>query len=124
MSKGTSIYTALNVTAIKAIVGDDIYPVVMPQTVNGTAIVYYLSSVLPNPTKDGPSSMDSILVDVLAIARKYTEVDTLSEVIRTAMEAHTSTTIQSIRYQTEQDDFDFETRKYMRIIQLKVRFNR
>ena len=122
---GIALYTALTASSsITDVVGQNIYPVAIPQAVTGPCIVYAIGSSLPNPTKDGPSTLDTVLCDVFCIAKHYAVVDSLAETIRTTLEAYTASEIQSIRYQTESDDFDQETEQYIRQIQFKIRKTR
>ena len=122
---GTIIYTALSGSStITAIVGENVFPVVIPQAVKGPANVYAIGSNITNAVKDGPSTMDTYLFDVMSISKKYSEVDNLADKVRTALETTTATGVQSIRYQSEQDDFIMETEMYVRTAQFKIRINR
>ena len=122
---GTTIYSALsNAEAITAIVGTRIYPVVMPQEEKGVSIVYSIGSNNPDQTKDGPSTLETYFFEIYCVSKRYTEVDALASLVRSTLEAYTSTAVQTIRYQSEADDFEFETRSYLRIIQFKIRIKR
>lgn len=123
---GTILYTALSTNnAVKAIVGTNVFPVLVPQEIKGDSIAYALTANLPDETKDARSSLDTYSFDVFCVSKGYKIVDDLSVTVRTALEALTGTTgVQSCRYQTERDDFDAVTTRFIRIVSFKLRKTR
>lgn len=121
---GTLIYSKLSTdNAIKEAIGDNVYPVVIPQEVKSNCIVYYLTGNDPDDTKSGASTLDTYTFDVVCIGKKYNEVDQLSALVRNALESQLPAN-ESIKYKTESDDFEPETQRFMRILTFKMRYKR
>lgn len=122
---GPIIYTALSAdNAVKSYTGTRIYPVIIPQEIQGDAIAYALINNLPDETKSGASTLDTYTFEVYCISAVYANADGMSTAVHNALENYSANGIQSIRYQTERDDFDQVTNRFLRIIQFKMRKTR
>lgn len=122
---GPIIYTALSTaSAVTAYVSSRIYPVILPQEVEGDAIAYALINNLPDETKSGASTLDTYTFEIYCVSKVYANADGMSTAVRNALEGYTATGIQSIRYQTERDDWDQTTSRFLRILQFKIRKTR
>jgi len=119
---GSSIYTALSGNAaVTAIVGTRIYPVVIPQTQSLPALVYSIASTFPTHTNDGPSTLDKFTFSIFCVAKKYNDVEDLAGKVRTALHGYKSSSVQSIRYQGEYDDYEVDTAAYIRVLNFTIR---
>lgn len=73
-------------TAVAQIVGDRIYPEVLPQNPTYPAIVYHVIATDPDHTQDGPSGYTRKLVQFDYVARTAAEVEAISRAVRIAMD--------------------------------------
>lgn len=122
---GTIITEILvNNEAVAAIVGDRVYPVVIPQTKDMPCLVYLLTSNDPSNYNSGAAVNDRRSFSVYVVARKYSEVDDLSEKVRLALDRYSGGSVQNIFYQTESDDFEQETMLYVRVMDFQLRLVR
>ena len=123
---GISIYAALHAsTSLTAIVDDRIFPVVIPQEETRPSIVYAILGNDPDDTKTRPSYLDTYYFEVVSVSKTYSEVDSMAAMVRTTLEAYAgNVNIQSISYKTESDDYDLETKSYLRISQFYIRIKR
>lgn len=123
---GPIIYTALSTaSAVTAYVSSRIYPVIIPQEIQGDAIAYALINNLPDETKSGASTLDTYTFEVYCVSSVYANADGMSVAVRNALETLQNTNgIQSTKYQTERDDWDQGSQRFIRILQFKMRKTR
>jgi len=88
----------------------EISPNEIPQESGFPAITFQRISNAPEDTKDGPSTLDVIMLDVDIWADVYTDGKDLADKVRTALDRKSGTfdeqVIQSIRFQTDRELFD------------------
>ena len=77
----TEIYDAL-----KSLVNDRCYPVLMPQNTPYPALAYSRQASDPQYRIEGRASLTQVRISIDCYAATYDEVKTLSDQIRTAME--------------------------------------
>ena len=112
MQIGKSIYYILvNDTDVSALVGTRIFPNVAPQTTTFPFIIYDVTGVSPNDTKEGPSTLDTNDVMISCYSETYSEASDLAQKIRVAMDrinqgVYNDETIQSSQFQSYNDIFD------------------
>ena len=112
MQIGKSIYYILvNDTDVSALVETRIFPNVAPQTTTFPFIIYDVTGVSPNDTKEGPSSLDTNDVMISCYSESYSEASDLAQKIRVAMDRINEGTyggeqIQSSQFQSYNDIFD------------------
>lgn len=96
---------------VASVVGTKIYPVQAPQKTGFPFIVVDQISNVPTNTKSGVSSMDKIRVQITMISSSKSQLATLGEYVRTALDFVNNQTIQTIRvqyitFQSDNDTFD------------------
>ena len=112
MKIGLSIYNILaNDSDIAALVDTKIFPNVAPQTTSFPFIIYDVTSVQPNDTKDGASTLDTNNVMISCYSETYSQASDLAQKVRVAMDRINEGTyggeqIQSSQFQSYNDIFD------------------
>ena len=112
MEIGKAIYNILaNDSDINTLVGTRIFPNVAPQTTQFPFIIYDITGVRPNDTKDGVSTLDTNDVMISCYSKTYSQASDLAKKIRIAMDRinqgdYGGETIQSSQFQTYNDIFD------------------
>ena len=112
MEIGKSIYNILSTTTnISNLVGTRIFPNVAPQTTTFPFIIYDVTGVQPNDTKDGASTLDTNDVMISCYSETYSQASDLAQKIRVAMDRINEGTyggeqIQSSKFQSYNDIFD------------------
>jgi len=112
MEIGKAIYNILsNDSDIQAFVDDRVFPNVAPQTTEFPFIIYDVTGVQPNDTKDGPSTLDTNDVMISCYSETYSQASDLAQKIRVAMDRINEGTyggeqIQSSQFQSYNDIFD------------------
>jgi hypothetical protein len=112
MEIGKAIYNILsNDSDIQAFVDDRVFPNVAPQTTEFPFIIYDVTGVQPNDTKDGPSTLDTNDVMISCYSETYSQASGLAQKIRIAMDRINEGTyggeqIQSSQFQSYNDIFD------------------
>ena len=112
MEIGKAIYNILsNNVSINGAVGTRIFPNVAPQTTIFPFIIYDVTGVEPNDTKDGPSTLDTNIVMISCYSETYLQASDLAQKIRIAMDRINEGTyggeqIQSSQFQSYNDIFD------------------
>jgi hypothetical protein len=112
MSASKVFYSLLSNNApTTGVVGANIYPQQAPQTTTFPFIVITQVSNVPNNTKSGVSTMDTMRVQVTMIHNTQALLDTLGGYVRTALDFVNNQTIQGVKvqyitYQGESDAFD------------------
>lgn len=90
MNEGKAIYTILTENAgVSAIVGNKVYPQIAAQGAAFPFVVYVLQDNSPSDTKSGPSTLDEVRYDIVAAAETYSELSSLTERIRLALDRYT-----------------------------------
>ena len=90
MNEGKAIYTILTEDAgVSAIVGNKVYPQIAAQGAAFPFVVYVLQDNSPSDTKSGPSTLDEVRYDIVAAAETYSELSSLTERIRLALDRYT-----------------------------------
>lgn len=112
---GKAIYTALTGnTALNAILANKVFPVVIPQSDQVPALCYWIGSKEPSNTNDGPSHLDKITLNIHIASMTYNELEDIAEKVRVIIEGVADTSIQSIRFNSENDDYNPEGKAYIR----------
>ena len=90
MNEGKAIYTILTEDAgVSAVVGNKVYPQIAAQGAAFPFVVYVLQDNSPSDTKSGPSTLDEVRYDIVAAAETYSELSSLTERIRLALDRYT-----------------------------------
>ena len=106
MQIGRAIYNILaNDSDVSALVGTRIFPNVAPQTTTFPFIIYDVTGVDPNDTKEGPSTLDTNDVMISCYSETYSQASDLAQKIRIAMDRinegiYGDETIQSSQFQS------------------------
>ena len=113
MKIGYAIYNILtNNSDVAALAGTRIYPNVAKQGSTFPFIVYRTTTVSPNDTKDGVSTVDENSFDVLIFADSYSAAVDLAQKARIALDRKTGTyptsgvQVQSIQFTSYDEDFE------------------
>ena len=112
MEIGKAIYNILSTNSdVSTLVGTRIFPNVAPQTTTFPFIIYDVTGVQPNDTKDGASTLDTNDVMISCYSETYSEASNLAKKIRIAMDRITEAEyatikIQSSQFQSYNDIFD------------------
>ena len=112
MEIGKAIFNILsNDSDVLALVETRIFPNVAPQTTEFPFIIYDVTGVQPNDTKEGPSTLDTNDVMISCYSETYSEASDLAKKIRIAMDRITESEyntikIQSSQFQSYNDIFD------------------
>ena len=92
MNEGKAIYSILtNDSDVSALIGTRVYPQVAAQGAAFPFVVYVLQDNTPSDTKSGVSTLDEIRYDIVAAAETYSELSSLTERIRLALDRYTGT---------------------------------
>lgn len=114
MQIGKSIYSILyngGVGDVFDLVGTRIFPNVAPQTTQFPFIIYDVTGVSPNDTKDGASTLDTNDVMISCYSETYSQASDLAQKVRIAMDRinqgdYGGETIQSSQFESYSDIFD------------------
>ena len=111
MALSTAIYTLLYAdTNVKAAVATRIYPGVAPMEVVLPCITYDIGDIQPENTSSTDTSFDRVTVPVTVIDTTYSDVETLAQHVRAALNNYSGTTsterIIGILYQGQEPGFD------------------
>ena len=85
------IYKQLKNNAGVSAITTDIYPIIRQETNDLPAVVYELYDVEPVDSKGLAPTVDVWDCDITAFAETYTECETLSEAVRTALDRQSGT---------------------------------
>lgn len=81
------IYNILSTDAgVTGLVGNDIFPVIVPEGHSLPAVVFTVLEQTPNNTKDQDSEIDEFVVEVYSIATDVLSSININEAVRTAMD--------------------------------------
>jgi hypothetical protein len=126
---GKSIYDILKSdVTVAAIVGTQIYPMRTPQAVDPPFVVYTTTDNEPTDTKDGSSTLDEIRFDVSMYSDTMTELESLSDAVRRALDRYSGTNksnvIQTIIFEAEDNSYSNKAELYNNIQTFKLRLVR
>ena len=129
MKAGPAIYGILSGNAgVTALVSTRIFPDVAAQGTAFPFVVYNLQEITPNDTKSGVSTLDEERYDIIAVSTSYSEVISISEVCRTALDRYSGTvnsiTVQSIQFTDFNTDFDSDNEVYIAVMENIIRVKR
>ena len=112
MEIGKAIYSILfNDVDVKTLVSTRIFPNVAPQTTTFPFIIYDVTGIQPNDTKDGASTLDTNDVMISCYSETYSQASDLAKKIRIAMDrinegTYSGEQIQSSQFQSYNDIFE------------------
>jgi len=129
MNEGKAIYSILtNDSDVSAIIGTKVYPQIAAQGAAFPFVVYVLQDNSPSDTKSGVSTLDEVRYDIVAAAETYTELSSLTERIRLALDRYTGTVegvvIDSIQFIDLDVDNDPATETYVSSSEYILRIKR
>jgi hypothetical protein len=106
---GLAIYHILtNATAVTDIVGSQIFPDMATQQAFYPFIVYEVSGTIPTDTKDGPSKLDEVSINVMCYSNSYAQAQELASKVRIALD-RTKGTFAGVEIQSIQFTNQFST---------------
>jgi hypothetical protein len=106
---GIAIYHILtNASDVTDIVGSQIFPDVATQQAVYPFIVYEVSGTIPSDTKDGPSKLDEVSVNVMCYSNSYAQAQQLASKVRIALD-RTKGTFAGVEIQSIQFTNQFST---------------
>ena len=112
MEIGKALYSILfNDVDVKTLVSTRIFPNVAPQTTTFPFIIYDVTGIQPNDTKDGASTLDTNDVMISCYSETYSQASDLAKKIRIAMDrinegTYSGEQIQSSQFQSYNDIFE------------------
>lgn len=129
MKAGPAIYGILSANAgVSALVSTRIFPDVAAQGTAFPFVVYNLQEITPSDTKSGVSTLDEERYDIISVSTSYTEVISISEACRTALDRYSGTvnsvTVQSIQFTDFNTDFDADNEVYIAVLEIIIRVKR
>lgn len=96
-----AVYNILsNNSALTAVVSTRINPLRIPQESAFPAISYQLISVIPHPTKSGPSHSDFARIQINSFGTTYQSAVQVADLVRTAMQVTLPATFNSVLVQS------------------------
>lgn len=115
MNPGTAIYRLLRDDAtVGAIIGDKIYPGIIPESIAYPAVRYSELSQVFDETKDGPIATGEHSFEVHIYSLEYSQAQRIATAIKSALDWYTGTVnsivIERIRF-TDQSDDPFQDEK-------------
>jgi len=129
MTAGKALYYILTGDAdLSALVGSRVFPEIAAQDAATPYVVYQLSSVEPQDTKSGPSTLDEVRFEVFCVSNEYTEAQDVTEAVRTALDRARGTfqgvPVQSVQYLDEDAEFEATTHEYFTETRYLMRLQR
>lgn len=101
MNAINAIYNILsNNSALTAVVSTRINPLRLPQETSFPAITYQTISVVPHPSKSGPSKSDFARVQINSFGTTYQSAVQVADLVRTALQVATPGVFNSVSVQT------------------------
>ena len=93
------IYTILSGdTALDALVGENVFPVIVPEGHSVPAVVFTILEEVPNNTKSEHSDTDEFVVEVYSISTDVLNAIQINDAVRSAMEDGETGNIAKIFY--------------------------
>lgn len=118
-------YILKNDSGVSAIVGTKIYSRTASQGAAAPFIVMTIVSVDPQDTKDRPSSVDHVRVQIDCYEVDYGKVEVLHDAVRDALDnnvgTHNTVKVDGLKYETENDIVDEDTDLFRRSADYIVR---
>lgn len=111
---------------VSALVNNRVYRNEAPQGVSAPYVIVEVENVDPYPSKDGSSAADDVFLNVISYSESQSQLDTLSEAVRSSLDEKTAgtyeeVTLQVLRFQSENDfDDEIENRKLWAVDQSYV----
>lgn len=129
MTAGKAIYYILSGdSGLSSLVGDRVFPEIAAQDAATPYVVYQLSSVEPQDTKGGPSTLDEVRFEVFCVSNEYTEAQDVTEAVRAALDRARGTfqgvPVQSVQYLDEDAEFEATTHEYFTETRYLMRLQR
>lgn len=126
---GKVIYNKLsNAAAVTAIVSTRIYPLRISQIKTFPAIAYMQLTTVPSDTKDAVSGLDKIEVDIDCFSKSYSQVNTLADAVRTAIDQVSGTiegvSVSNAKFVREFDGYSDEGELFQKTLQFRFVVNR
>lgn len=126
MKSGIGIFSLLsNDAAVSAIVANRIFPAITSKAAKLPFVTYDVINITPNDTKTGASKVDELDVEIVCHAETYSGASDLADASRAALDRSNVTlpavTIDSIQFQTGDVEFTDQPRKFMVVLEFKVR---
>lgn len=112
MLLGKAIYNILSNDAdVSALVDTNIFPNVAPQKTTFPFIIYDITGIDPNDTKEGVSTLDTNDVMISCYSETYSQASDIARKVRVAMDrinegTYAGVQIQSSQFQSYNDIFD------------------
>lgn len=126
MKTGIAIFNMLtNDADVAAIVGTRVFPAITSKNAQLPFCTYDIITVAPNDTKTGSSKIDDVDVEIVCHAERFSTASTLGDAVRAALDRSNVTletiTIDSIQFQTGNVEVTDQPRKFMVVMEFKVR---
>lgn len=126
MKTGIGIFNLLNNdAATSAIVGNRIFPALTSKNAALPYVTYDIITITPNDTKTGVSRVDEIDVEMVCHAATYSAASDLGDAVRAALDRSNVTlddvVFDSIQFQTGDVELSDTPRKFMVVLEFKVR---
>ncbi len=127
MSKvGEAIYALLSADpGVSNLAETRIFPNRSLDKITNPAIMYQVLGNDPSDTKDGVSNLDQVMVQITIVAKDYSTVTQLSELVRLKLDRFKglagNVNIQSVQFLNSMDQFDEEGRLPIEISDYKFR---
>lgn len=126
MKSGIGIFSLLsNDAAVAAIVTNRIFPAITSKAAKLPFVTYDIINITPNDTKSGASKVDELDVEIVCHAETYSAASDLADASRAALDrsnvALPAVTIDSIQFQSGDVEFTDQPRKFMVVLEFKVR---
>lgn len=110
--------TLRNHAGLSAIIGQRIFPVVLPQNGTFPAITYQISGTDPENDLDGYTGLNNLRVQLVCWAESYLEATNVSKQAALAMES--ATTFDAIRTRRRDHPYDLSTYLYQVTLDFSV----
>lgn len=130
MDAGKVIYSLLSAsTDLQAIVGQKIFPVVIPEKTGMPAMVYALEGNQPTQIKQAASPIDVLTYSITIFVDDFAEAQAAMDAVRAALDQQSGTIagaeIDNITFQGEADEpYDFEKQFFVVSHSYEIRMHR
>jgi len=115
---GKVLYSLINSTVV-------VNPTIAPQNTSDPYCIYSILRTEPDDVKDGVSLVDTVTVLLSVYHNSYSSAATLGDSVRAILDGYRGTAggvyVDTIVYVTESDDYEDETRKYIKIQEYTLR---
>jgi hypothetical protein len=120
----TRLSTDINVLAI---LGERIYPVILPQNPILPAAQYVIMDAAPTINLSAKAGLYRYEMQIDIFARKYSEVVNAENIVRKSLQSYSNIetgSIQAIHHLMSSDDFEKEISDYKKIMRFSIWHNR